>query len=108
MAVTQPAPTTRVLEDTETRLEPPYHLVLLDDNDHTYEYVIIMLGKIFGYGAEKAYAIACIVDAEGRATVTTGSLEDVEQKQNAIHGFGADPRLPRSKGSMSAIIEAAA
>ena len=26
---------------------PRYHVVLLDDNDHTYEYVVEMLTKIF-------------------------------------------------------------
>ena len=27
---------------------PPWNVVLLDDNDHTYEYVVEMLLKLFG------------------------------------------------------------
>lgn len=103
----QPTPTTRILEDTDQALEPPYHLVLLDDNEHTYGYVIAMLGALFGYGREKAFAIACIVDGEGRAVVMTGPKGEVELKQEAIHSFGADPLMPECKGSMTAILEPA-
>jgi ATP-dependent Clp protease adaptor protein ClpS len=88
-------------------LEPRYHLVLLDDNDHSYEYVVVMLGHIFGYEVEKAYALACVVDSQGRAIVETADHEQVIRHQRQIHAFGADPLIPRCKGSMSAIIEPA-
>ena len=86
-------------------LAPLYHLVLLDDDDHTYAYVIEMLAKVFGYGAEKAYVLACVVDSEGRVTVETGSREQVTGHQHQIHSYGADPRIERCKGSMSAVVE---
>ena len=101
-------PGTTVLEpnvDTETRLAPNYHVVLLNDDDHTYEYVIEMLGRIFGYGLEKSFQMAREVDATGRVIVWTGSLEQAEVKRDRIHGYGADPRIPHCKGSMSAILE---
>ena len=94
--------------DVEDALAPVYHLVLLDDDDHTYEYVIEMLGRVFGYGREKSFALARMVDSEGRVILETAGLEQVERHRDAIHGFGADPRIPRSKGSMSAVIEEAA
>src|SRR5687767_4635491 len=34
---------------------PPYNVVLLDDDDHTYDYVMEMLGVIFQYVQEKAF-----------------------------------------------------
>jgi len=105
--MTLPTPTTRVIEDTDSKLEPPYHLILLDDNDHTYQYVISMLGSVFGYAPEKGFAIACVVDSEGRAILMTASLDEVKLKQDQIHSFGADPLMPHSKGSMSAVIEPA-
>lgn len=89
----------------ETRLAPNYHVVLLNDDDHTYEYVIEMLGRIFGYGIEKAFRMAREVDTSGRVIVWTGSLEQAEVKRDRIHGYGADPRIPHCKGSMSAILE---
>jgi ATP-dependent Clp protease adaptor protein ClpS len=90
-----------------TVLEPRYHLVLLDDDDHSYAYVIEMLGRVFGYEREKAYALACLVDSEGHVTVETASHEQVTRHQSRIHSYGADPRIPHCKGSMSAIVEEA-
>lgn len=89
-------------------LEPSYHLILLDDNDHTYEYVVELLGHVLGYAPAKAFALACVVDSEGRAIVETASKEHVLTHQQRIHSYGADPRIPRCAGSMSAIIEEAA
>ena len=95
-------------QEAEAVLERPYHLVLLDDDDHTYQYVIEMLGTILGYEAGKAYALACIVDAEGRVTVQTASHDEVTRHQRQIHGYGPDPRIARCRGSMSAVVEEAA
>ncbi len=89
------------------RLAPRYHLVLLDDDDHTYEYVIELLGRVFGYSKEKGFAIACIVDSQGRAIVETADQTTVSRHQAQIHQYGADPRIPRCRGSMSAVIEPA-
>jgi ATP-dependent Clp protease adaptor protein ClpS len=97
----------RIDLENETKLQPPYHVVLLDDQDHTYEYVVEMLGKVFGYGRDKAFQMAQEVDAAGRCNVYTGSLEQAEFKRDQIHGYGADWRIPRCAGSMSAILEAA-
>jgi ATP-dependent Clp protease adaptor protein ClpS len=99
---------TRIIEETEQAHEPPYHLILLDDDHHTYQYVIAMLGSVFGYSPEKGFAIACMVDSEGRAIVMTASKSEVTLKQEAIHAYGADPNMAESKGSMTAIIEPAA
>jgi ATP-dependent Clp protease adaptor protein ClpS len=108
MAETITSPGTRIIEETGEKLDPPFHLILLDDDHHTYQYVILMLGMLFGYARDKAFAIACIVDKHGQAILMTGGREAVERKQNEIHSFGADPFMPSSKGSMSAIIEPAA
>ena len=102
---TRPQTETRI-EDTPA-LEPLFHLVLLDDNDHTYEYVIELLGHVLGYGPEKSFVLARVVDTQGRAIVETASHEQVTRHQRQIHAFGADPRIPRSAGSMSAIVEPA-
>ncbi|HEX6032224.1 MAG TPA: ATP-dependent Clp protease adaptor ClpS [Tepidiformaceae bacterium] len=101
------SPGTRVLEDTESSLEPPYHLILLDDQHHTYQYVILMLGDLFGYSVEKAFAIACVVDSQGQAILMTGSKDEVSRKQEQVHAYGADPWMEQSAGSMSAVIEPA-
>lgn len=83
---------------------PPYHVVLLDDNDHTHEYVIEMLQSLFGHPPELGFKLAEQVDTQGRAIVLTTHREKAELKRDQIHAFGADPRIPTCKGSMSAVI----
>ena len=104
---TLPTPTTHVEETAGAQKQPPYHLILLDDNEHTYQYVIAMLGRVFGYAPEKGFAIACVVDSQGQAILMTGGLEEVRLKQDQVHAYGADPLMPGCKGSMTAVIEPA-
>lgn len=87
--------------------QPPYHVILHDDDDHTYEYVIDMLRKLFGHTDEKAFQLAEEVDNAGRVILDTTTFERAEFKRDQIHAFGRDPRLTRCDGSMSASIEPA-
>jgi len=84
---------------------PLYRVVLLDDDDHTYDYVIEMLMKIFIFSAEQALKHAQEVDAMGRTPLITCELPEAEFARDQIHGYGADWRMPKSKGSMSAVVE---
>ena len=86
---------------------PRFNVVLLDDNDHSYEYVIEMLMKVFGHGQERAYQMACEVDRAGRVIVDTTTKERAELKRDQIHSYGADWRINHCRGSMSAIVEPA-
>jgi len=90
-----------------TERTPPYNVVLLDDNDHTYDYVIEMLQRLFIFSYEQAYRHAEEVDRCGRTVVMTCELPAAEFARDQIHGYGPDWRLARSKGPMSAIVEPA-
>ncbi len=87
--------------------QPPYHVILLDDDDHTYEYVISMVRKLFGHTKEHALQLAVEVDQSGQVILDTTTLERAEFKRDQIHAFGRDWRIPRCAGSMSAAIEPA-
>jgi ATP-dependent Clp protease adaptor protein ClpS len=91
----------------DQRLSPLWNVVLLNDDDHTFDYVIEMLGRVFGHAADKALRLAQEVDRAGRVVVDTTTRERAELKQEQIHAYGPDWRLPRSQGSMSAEIEPA-
>lgn len=88
-----------------TTKQPMYHVVLIDDDDHTYDYVVGMLRKIFAMTSEDAFVVACRVDSEKRVILDTTTLERAELKRDQIHSFGRDWRVPRCCGSMSAVIE---
>ena len=100
-------PTTTILDEEKTQLIPPWNVVLLDDQDQTYQYVISMLSKILGVNSRVAAGMAREVDVSGRVIVFTGSRERCELIQEQIHNWGADPLIPWCKGSMSAVIEEA-
>jgi ATP-dependent Clp protease adaptor protein ClpS len=91
-------------EDIHARL---YQVVLLDDDDHTYDYVIEMLQKIFIFSADQALRHAQEVDAMGRTRLITCELPEAEYARDQIHAYGADWRMERSKGSMSTVVEPA-
>ena len=94
--------------DTSEQLQPLYHVILLNDEDHTYDYVIEMLQKIFGFSESKALSHAVEVDTKGTTILLTCELEKAEAKRDQIHRYGPDWRLPRSLGSMAAVVEPAA
>ncbi len=100
---------TAVLEEisTEPRILPPYHVVLIDDDDHTYAYVIKMIQDLFAADYEAAYELAVEVDMTGRAILDTTTKERAEFKRDQVHAFGPDHLLDRSAGSMTCVIEPA-
>src|SRR5437867_4262508 len=97
-----------VEDETSDQLQPLYHVILLNDDDHTYDYVIEMQQEIFGFSESKAYSRAVEVDTMGTTILLTCDLEQAERKRDLIHSYGPDWRLPRSLGSMAAVVEPAA
>jgi ATP-dependent Clp protease adaptor protein ClpS len=91
----------------QTELEPPYHVILHDDDTHTYDYVIEMLSEVFGYDFPAAYKMACAVDEYGKVVVATCHKELAELRVEQIETYGPDPKLSESKGSMRATMEPA-
>jgi len=104
---TSPATTPGAGTSQQEQLTPLYNVVLLDDDDHTYEYVVEMLGALFFLSPDTAFQKAVEVDTTGRTIVMTCELPQAEFARDQIHGYGADWRMERSKGSMSAIVEPA-
>ncbi len=107
--ITLPGTSKRVKEEEKekTKKQPPYNVILHNDDDHSFEYVIQMLRKLFGHPPEKGYLMAWEVHTSGRVIVMTTSMELAELKRDQIHAYGPDPAIPRCKGSMSASIEPA-
>ena len=86
---------------------PPFNVVLLDDDDHTVDYVVEMLAKLFGYPADLGGGMVKTLDSSGRVVVMTTHKELAELKRDQIMGYGADWRLERSSGAMKAVVEPA-
>ena len=91
--------------DQKPKKQPRYHVVLWDDNDHSYDYVIMMLRQLFGHSFPIGFKMARTVDSHGRVICLTTTREHAELKRDQIHAFGRDCLIPRCKGSMTATIE---
>jgi ATP-dependent Clp protease adaptor protein ClpS len=91
--------------DQRPQRQPRYHVVLWDDDEHTYDYVIRMMHDLFGHPQEKGRQIATQVDTAGRAICLTTTKEHAELKRDQIHAFGRDALMEKCRGSMRASIE---
>ena len=97
----------KTIKRQKPRRQPRYHIVLWNDDHHTYEYVVEMLRSLFGYPSTKGLHLASQVDHAGRAVLLTTTREHAELKRDQVHAYGYDSRVKRCKGSMSASIEPA-
>jgi len=77
-------------DKSKPKRQPPYAVVLLNDDKHTFNYVIEMLQKVFGYNLNRSLLLTTQVHVSGRAIVWTGTLEGAELKRELIRGYGTD------------------
>lgn len=104
-AVADPRIGTEKQRKKRPKKQPRFNVILWDDSDHSYDYVVLMMKQIFRHPIETGFQIAKEVDSGGRAICLTTTLEHAELKREQIHAFGKDDLIARCKGSMSATIE---
>lgn len=69
---------------------PPHAVVVLNDEQHTFDYVIETFQKVFGYSVEKSARLALDIHQQGRGIVWSGSKEVAELKCELIRSAGPD------------------
>ncbi len=89
VTTTKPAPTASPTKP-RTKRQPQYTVIVLNDDLHTYAYVIEALSRICGHSQEEAYRLAIEIDTTGLAVVWTGAMEVAELKRDQIIAFGPD------------------
>ncbi|HEY3969506.1 MAG TPA: ATP-dependent Clp protease adaptor ClpS [Planctomycetaceae bacterium] len=82
----RPAPKSK----TDPKRQPPYAVIVDNDEFHTFEYVIEGLSKVCGYDRQKAFLLAAEIHTRGRAIVWSGTKELAELKCEQIRGLGTD------------------
>lgn len=103
--VAEPVVTPKRESRTKRKKQPRYNVILWDDTDHSYDYVVLMMKQLFAFPIERGFQIAKEVDSSGRAICMTTTMELAELKRDQIHAFGKDEMISRCKGSMRASIE---
>lgn len=86
VSTSRPAPQAR----SEPRQQPPYAVIVENDDLHTFDYVILALAKVFGYSHQKGYTLAFEIHTQGKAVVWSGSKEVAELKRDQLRGMGPD------------------
>lgn len=94
-------------EESKDQREKLYHVIILNDEEHTFEYVIEMLKSVFGFSDATAEAHTLEAHLTGSSIVMTCGLTEAEQKRDQIHAYGPDWRMPNSRGPVTALIEPA-
>lgn len=69
---------------------PPYAVVVLNDDEHTFPYVIETFMKVFGYEKSRCFQLAQEIHTQGRGIVWTGPKEVAELKRDQIRSAGPD------------------
>jgi ATP-dependent Clp protease adaptor protein ClpS len=77
-------------EKVRPKTQPPYAVIVENDDFHTFDYVIEVLQRVFGYDLQKAFLLTSQVHHTGQALVWSGALELAELKRDQIRGFGPD------------------
>ena len=107
VVTTMTAPKSRTREQTQTRRQPPYHVIILNDEEHTFDYVIELLTKLFAHPLATARELTWRIHTTGQAIVYTTHKELAELKRDQVLAYGPDPRMSISKGPLGCYIEPA-
>jgi ATP-dependent Clp protease adaptor protein ClpS len=73
--------------DTRPKLLPPYHVLIENDDDHSQQFVVAVLRKVFGYDDARASELMMTAHTAGEAVVWTGPKEVAELKLDQLRTF---------------------
>lgn len=86
----------------QTRLLPPYKLLLLNDDIHSMDFVVEVLVKVMKWDLGKAVEVMLTAHHQGQAILLVAALEVVELKHEQVASMREG-----DKGSLRCVIEPA-
>lgn len=105
MGLAEPVVERSLKTETKRKRQPKYKVMLWDDDDHSYGYVITMMRELFGHSLERGFEIATEVDSRGFAICLTTTMEHAELKRDQIRAYGRDELIASSQRGMRSTIE---
>src|SRR5262249_55164229 len=95
-------------QQQQTRLIPPYNVILENDDHHSFEFVMSVLQKVLGCARERAFQLTEEAHTTGRSVIWTGTKEVAELKVDQIRTFiEIRERDGANLGPLSCLIEPA-
>jgi ATP-dependent Clp protease adaptor protein ClpS len=98
---------TETHEQTRTRRIPPYHVILLNDDHHSQDFVVAVLMKVLGCAAENAFQMMMEAHNSGRCVIWTGTREVAELKAEQLQTFHETRDNGQELGPLGCVIEPA-
>ena len=92
----QTLPDADVAQEEKIAVADPWVTIVWNDPVNLMSYVTYVFESYFGHPRQKAERLMKQVHEQGRAVVSTGSLEAMEVDVQAMHGFGLWATLQRS------------
>ncbi len=97
---TREKPKTTTDSRSKTKRQPPYAVILHNDNLNGMDHVVAALRKVFHYSRTKAIWLMMKAHVSGRSVVWSGSLEVAELKAEQLKSCGPDPNM-KSRGALT-------
>lgn len=94
-------------KEPAARRLPPYHVILENDDHHSFEFVMEVLRKALGFDDQRAFQTTHEAHTKGRAIVWTGAKEVAELKYEQIRTFHEIHADGRKLGPLGVTIEPA-
>ena len=82
----------RAQRKTRPKRQPPYAVILHNDEFNSMEFVVTLLRKVLKYSYVKCVALMLTVHFRGRANVWSGTRELAELKLGQLQSAGSDPQ----------------
>ena len=103
----QPVRRRRQRTDSETRPkpQPPYAVILHNDDVNTMPFVVGVLRKVFHYGRVKSIKLMLQAHLKGRAVIWSGMREVAELKADQVKSCGGDPAALRPASALNVSVE---
>jgi ATP-dependent Clp protease adaptor protein ClpS len=76
--------------DTRPKTQPPYAVVVFNDDEHSFQYVIETFIKVFGYPLEKSHSLTLEIHNAGKGIVWSGPREVAELTRDQIRSASPD------------------
>jgi ATP-dependent Clp protease adaptor protein ClpS len=88
-------PAVRTVPDKreKTKRQPPYAVILHNDDINGMDFVVNALRKVFHYSLVHAIGLMMKAHLSGKCIVWTGSLEVAELKADQLRSCGPDPSM---------------
>jgi ATP-dependent Clp protease adaptor protein ClpS len=101
---TAPAVLPDIDSESDVRRQPPYVVLIHNDDFNGQDFVVRVLQEVFHYSIERCIELMLEANDEGCAVVWRGAMEVAELKADLITGFGPDPKS-KSKHPIRVSIE---